>query len=421
MTFADTSRVALGLVEESTWATWPGGSLEEIRYSSESFGMQQDTTISNEVRSDQQVPDIIRTGISAQGGYSGEISYGVTSFEKALKGLLGAASDFSSPPTALEGEIQAVASGNQFQSDSTGAGVDFSGISVGDWVRASGFTDSANNGYFQVTAVDTATASAHTITVVGDALVDEAAAAGRSIQGSAALRNGTTKHSFSFEKQFLDLNSGSGLAARVLGYRVGGLQLTLDPQSIATFQFSGQGKQVSDTAGTDLSNESASLDFTTLATLTDAAANDVMSTTDGIGELIINRDSPFDTVTLQNLSANPQRNLRQQQGLQSGLGPVGIGTGRFTVSGSLQAYFEDKTLLEEYLLFKETDIAVVVKDGDGNAYLWDFPAIKFGGDGLPKGAGNDQDAVVALDFDAKRSTRDSQDYSMAVHKFASTS
>jgi len=418
MAFADTNRVALGVVEESTWGTWPGGSLEEVRYTSETFGMQQSTTQSDEVRSDRQVPDIIRTGISAQGGNTGELSYGVTAWEKMLKGLLGAASDFSTPPTELTGEIGAESTGNMFSSDSTGAGVDMSGLSVGDWVRTSGFTNEVNNGYFQVTAVDTATASDHNITVVGATLVDETAAAGRTLQGSAAMRNGTTKHSFSFEKQFLDLNSGSGLAARVLGYRVGGLQMTLDPQSIATFQWSGQGKQISDTAGTALDSTGNTLDFTTLATITDAAANDVMNTVDGIGQLILNRDDPFTTVTLQNLSANPQTALRQQQAVGAGIGPAGIGIGRFSVSGSLTAYFEDKTLLEEYMLFRDTDIAVVVKDGSGNAYLFDFPAVKLGGDGLPKGQGNDQDAVISLDMTAKRSTRAGLDYMFGISKFA---
>lgn len=418
MAFADTNRIALGVGEESTWGTFPSGNLEEARYTSETFGQQQDTTQSNEIRSDRQVPDIIRTGISAQGGYAGEWSYGVTAFEMLLKGLLGAASDFATPPSALTGEISAVASGNTFHSDSTGSGPDFSSLSVGDWVRASGFSNASNNGYFQVTAVSTGTAADHNITVVGASLTDEVAAAGRSIQGSAVMRNGISKHSYSIEKQFLDLNSGNGLAARVLGYRVGGLSLTLDPQAIATYEFSGQGKQVSDTAGTDLSDASATIDLTTLATLTDAATNDVMSAVDGIGDIIINRDAPFTTVTVQSLSLNPQTALREQRALQSGIGASGIGIGRFTVTGNISAYFEDKTLLQEYLRFSSTDLAIAIKDGSNNAYLIDIPSIKLGGDGLPKGAGLDQDAMIEVDITAKRSTRDSQDYMFAVHKFA---
>lgn len=418
MAFADTNRIALGVLEENSWGEFPSGSLEEVRFSSESFGNQQDTTQSNEIRSDRQVPDIIRTGVSAQGGYSGEISYDVTAFETLLKGLLGASDSFSTPPSKLEGEIEAIESGNKFSTDSTGAGVDFSDLSVGDWVRTSGFTNSSNNGFFQITAVDTSTDSSHEITVVGADLTDETAASGRSVQGSSVMRNGTDKYSFSFEKQFTDLNSGNGLAARILGYRVGGLQLTLDPQAIATYQYSGQGKLVTDTAGSDLTDTSSSLDFTTLSTLNSAAANSVMNTTDGIGEFIINRDSPLTDVTVQQYSTNPTNNLRQQNALQKGIGAAGIGIGRFSVTGSMTAYFEDKQLLEQYLLFQETDIASVIKDGEGNAYLIDLPAVKFGGDAIPKATGTDADALVELEVQAYRSTRASQDYTMAVHKFA---
>jgi len=411
MAFADTSRIALGITEETTWGTWPGGNLEEVRFSDESFGHQQDTTNSNEIRADRQVPDIIRTSISAQGGYNGEISYGVTAFELFLKGLLGAASDFGTPPTEITQQFNATASSNEFDDNSTG--VDLSGLSVGDWIRTTGFSNDANNGYFQITAIDTVS-TPQTITVAGATLVDETGSGDETVQGSAVMRNGTTKHSFALEKQYQDL----AMAARVLGYRVGGMTLTLNPQEIATYGWTGQGKQITDTAGTDLTNTGNTLDFSTLATLNSAAANNVMNTVDGIGELIINRDDPLTNVTVQSMSANPQNDLRKQNALTSGLGPAGVGIGRFNVSGSVSAYFEDKSLLEEYLLFRTTDVAVVTKDGVGNAYLWDFPAIKLGGDGLPKAGGNNQDAIVELDMSAFRSTRDSQDYTMAVHKFS---
>lgn len=410
MAFADTSRIAIGVKEEVSWGVWPGGDIEEVRFTDESFGHQQDTTQSNEIRADRQVPDIIRTGISAQGGYNGEISYNVTAFELFLKGLLGASSGFAAPPAVITQSFNATAATNQFDDDLTG--VDLSGLSVGDWIRTSGFSNPANNGYFQITALDTVS-SPQTITVAGGSLVDETGSGDETIQGSAVMRNGTSKYSFAIEKQYQDLT----LAARILGYRVGNLDLSLNPNEIATYSWSGQGKQVTDTAGTDLTNVNNTLDFSTLATLTAAAANSVMNTVDGIGDLIINRDDPITTVTIQSLSINPQNELREQNALQSGIGPAGIGIGRFTASGSLSAYFEDKALLEEYLLFRTTDIAVVTKDGSGNAYLWDLPAIKIGGDALPKAAGNNQDAMVETDISAFRSTRNGLDYTMAVHKF----
>lgn len=417
MAFAETNRVALGIKEETTWGEYASGDAEEVRFTSDTFGQTQNTTISNEIRSDRQVPDIIRTGIAPEGGWNGEISYGVEAFELAIKAILGASGGFGTPPAALEGEIQAVESSSKFITDSTGDGVDFSSLSVGDWVEASGFTNSGNNGFYQVTAVDTSTAAAHEITVTGS-LTDEAAGAvaTQSIQGSAALRNGTSKYSYSVEKQFLDLNSGSGLAVRLLGYRFGGLTLNLTPESIATFELTGQGKIITDTTNNDLTDGSASLDFTTLATLTDAAANDIMNTIDGIGELIINRDDPI-AATVESVTLNPTNALRRQAALQAGLGSAGIGLGRFSVAGSLSAYFEDKNILQEHLLFNDTDLAVVTKDSSGNKYLWDVPAIRLGGDGIPKGTGVDEDAMIAVDIAGKRSTRNGLDYMLACHKF----
>lgn len=419
MAFADSNRILIGLKEETTWGVWPAGNILEARYTQETFGSQTDTTISNEVRSDRQVPDIIRTGISAQGGWSGELSYGVSAFEKWLKAVLGAASDFASPPAAITADIAFVATGNKITTDSSGTGTDFStaAFAVGNWIRVSGATNPANNGYFQITARDTSTASAHEITVVGGTLVNETAAE-RTIQSSATIRNGIAKHSFSVEKQWLDLNSGSGLAARVLGMRANQFRLSLPESGILTYQLAGLGKQVSDTAGSDLTDANASLDFTTLSTVTAAATNDIMSTADGIADIILNRDAPFTTVTVQNTDIDVQTALRRQNALRTGLGAAGIGVGRLTIGGTLRAYFEDAALLAQHLKYVATDYAVVCKDGAGNAYLFDLPSVKFGGDGTPKGQGNDQDAIIDVTMQARRSTRYGLDYMVGVSKFA---
>lgn len=417
MAFADSNRIALGLKEETNWGVWPvGGNLDEIRYTGETFGSQTSTAISNEVRSDRMVPDIIRTGIAGQGGYNGEVSYGVSAWEKIVGGVLGSA-DFAAPPAAITADLQFIASGNRVVTDSTGAGTDFSttDFAPGGWVRISGATDNANNGYFQISARDTATASAHEITLVGGTLVDEAAAS-RTIQSSAVMRNGIVERSFSIEKQWQDLTTP--LAARLLGWRVGSVGLTLPESGIFTYNTNGQGKQIADTAGSDLTDAGATLDFTTLANFDAAAANNVLSTADGIADIVINRDAPYDTVTMRSANFTMNTALRRQDALSAGVGAAGIGQGRFTVEGAAEFYFEDDTLFSAHLKYIDTDFAVAVRDGAGNAYLFDLPAVKFGGDGTPKGQGNDQDALISVSMQGKRSTRYGLNYQAAVHKFA---
>ncbi len=423
--FGETNAVALGIGAETTYATFPSGNLAALRYTGESFGQQQNATVSGEIRTDGQVPDLIRTGVSAQGGYNGEISYGVLSWENALRSLLGAAAVFGTPPARETGAIQAIASSNSLVSDSTGAGPSFTDLAQGDWIRTTGFTAAANNGYAQIASKNTSVNTAHTIVLRWLTLADEAAAAGRGVQGSAVVRNGTTCTSFSVEKQWTDLNSGNGFAARILGYLFGSCQLNLTPEAIATFAFTGQGRNVTDTTGVDFSDASAAVDFATLATLTAAATNDVMNTVDGItdGQIIVNRAAPFSGITFQSLQVTPTRALRRQSGLNASLGGAGVGWGRLSIPGSATAYFQDVQLLTAHLRYTETDLAVVIKDGANNAYLVDLPAIKFGGDGIPKAGGLDQGAVINLDIGAKLTQGNlaSGSYMIGVHKFVAPS
>jgi len=396
--------------------------VEEAPYTQEPAGQSISTQVSNEVRADAQVPDVILTGVTASGGYSGELTYGVPAFEKLLQATIRNADGFATPPAAVTGEIAAVATGNQFTADPAN-GVDFStagvsgnSLAIGDWVRMSGFDDDANNGYFQITAIDT-TVTPQTMTVVGDTLVDEAAAAGRSVQGSAYIRNGVCAQSFTQFKQYLDVNNGTEI--RITGFKPSGVQMTFNPQSIMTFQIAGQGVQAEDTrrqalVDPDISN----YEFALLSRPIDAPANEKMTTVDGVGEFIINRDSPIQGVTFQSLSANPTQSLRNQQAISDAgvYGPSGIGQGRLNVSGSATAYFEAGAL--PLLSFGTFDLALVTRDRSNNAYLFDFPAIKPNGDQIPKGTGIDQDSQITFDWTGFRSTRYGLDYTIGVHKFA---
>lgn len=410
---ADSSRVGLAIKEEVDFAEFPGGPLQEARFTQESLAQQTDSTSSSEIRADRQIPDIIRTGISATGGFNAELSYGDAALEMGIRGVLGSPAPFGAPPPRIgPSDLDAQSSDNTFRA----AGLDLSALAPGDWIRTSGFANAANNGFFQVIAVDAADPAANFITVEGGALKDEMGDGDESIQGSAVIRNGVADCAYSFAKQFNDLNGGAGLEARILGYRFGSTTIDLNPRSIVTVQFTGQGVRLADTANSDFSDSNAVLDFTGMSALTAASANEVMQTTSGIAGLILNRADPI-AATPQSLSINPTSSLRNQDALQVGLGPAGIAAGQFSVTGTLAAFFENPKLLREHLLFNDVDIAVVAKDGAGNAYLFDLPAVRLGGSGTPSAGGNDQDVITSFDIQAKRSTRAGLDYMFALHKF----
>lgn len=87
MTIGTSNRTALRFVAEVTEGTTPATpALKEIRYTGESLGYNISNTRSNEIRSDRNVADLIRTGAEAGGDINVEMSYG--SFDDLIEGVL---------------------------------------------------------------------------------------------------------------------------------------------------------------------------------------------------------------------------------------------------------------------------------------------------------------------------------------------
>ena len=63
---SDTNRVAIRIVEESTFGTTPSSpAFQELRVTSGNVGYTPTTVTSNEMRSDRQVTDLILVGAEA--------------------------------------------------------------------------------------------------------------------------------------------------------------------------------------------------------------------------------------------------------------------------------------------------------------------------------------------------------------------
>jgi len=98
-----------------------------------------------------------------------------------------------------------------------------------------------------------------------------------------------------------------------------------------------------------------------------------------------------DSITLQ-----VSNNLRAQNAIGSAQA-IGIGLGRFNVSGTFRAYFESRTLYEKYTDFTASDLSFDITDAAGNRYSIQVPRLKFG-DGQVLTPGNDQDVYAELTF-----------------------
>lgn len=394
---SDSSSVQLYYVEETVWGQVPtsGGSpeapqLNEFRFTNDDLTQTTETAISEEIRSDRQTADIIRTQVSAAGEVGAELSYG--SHDDLIAGAF--ADNWST-------EINEAAVTGTLSSNSPGPGLFTLGssplpspnfllnVEVGMWLR---FTAAAApspevDDFYQVVAVN---ATAGTIQL------DRAPAQNHTgtfaIRGQF-LRNGTTRKSFTIEKDFSDaLDENTSPGTEVLQYftgmRVGSMNLNIAPGAIINGSFTFEGKQA----------------FSASATIGDGSpatvsTDDVMSAVDNITDIEIDGAPASAQLCFTNIEFTLDNSLRAQPCIGQ-LANSGIGLGRTVITGTLEAYLEDRDFIEKYLNFTTFGLSFRATLGS-DSYIFEFPSIKLTSGGTPT-PGNDQDVLVSVEFTAKR-------------------
>ena len=388
---SDSSSTQLFYRPEQTWGedptlASPMNPLRELRFTNESLNYTAQTVVSEEIRSDRQVSDIIRTGIESGGDVGIELSFGA--FDDLFEGMLyndwTAVLDSNATSPADPGFNVALDSPNSTSTISAASpttGI-LNSLTVGSFVEISGSTLSPDNdGYYRVTA----NSGANSITV-SPALPSAGLDVFR-IRASH-LRNGTTLKSFLLEKAFTDVNEFFSFT----GMRVGTANISIAPGAILTgsFGFSGENATVQ--------GNSIIAGLTSPESI-EVAANDVFNAVDNVGNVLI--DGAVDPdVCFTEISFDVENNLRFQPCIGQ-LESSGIGVGRTQISGTLSAYFVNRAFFEKYLNFETTAISFTVTDAAGNTYLMDFPSVKFTNGEVVAG-GNDEDVLVTIEFTAKR-------------------
>lgn len=236
MAFASSNRTAIRRVEETVFGTTPATpAFIDTRYTSESLNYSITNITSNEIRSDRMTSDLVQTEADVSGAVDFEMSYG--SFDDLFIHALGDADGFTAD-YGLSAITFSADAGVGF-SDS-GSGFIAAGITVGDWIRVTGFAAANNNGYFRVESV---TAGVLTVEDASGVTV-EAAGATVDIHG-AKITNGVAEKSFSFEKEFGDAFADAANPTPVFlyfaGVRTCGFTLNVNVGEILTGSFNMQG------------------------------------------------------------------------------------------------------------------------------------------------------------------------------------
>lgn len=379
-------RIRLAYIEESTFGTTPSGNLQTLRLTGESLRPDTQTTQSQEIRSDRQLSDIIRTNFSTSGDINFELSYGA--YDDFLLAALQAAA-WSAVVTVTASTISFAASsgGTQVVSDS---GSGFGSIVVGAWVKITDAANAVNNGTFKVSA-----AAAGSITVNNASGIVEIVGASITVVQGAYAVNGVAEHYFTIEKEFTDNTNDFEV---FVGQMIDSMDINVSVNQIITGRFGFLGKSVSSASAT-------------VGTGYDAATtDDIVNAVDHVGAIFEN-DGIQEGLEF-NFSLN--NNLRQRNVIGT-LGPTSMGSGTLAISGSLRAYYENATLADKHLNFTETSLAIVVEDGSGSGYVFDFPAVKFT-QGPRNASGQNTDIIIDLSFEVKREA--TEDCMVRVSKFA---
>jgi len=387
MTKADANRVGLAFIEEAVYGAGGGSNtLQDLRITSESFGQDNDTAISQELRSDRQVADLIRTNKLTSGGFNGELSYGT--YDEFFRSLM--ATDSWVAETADVGasdsiELVIAAAGDTITASS---GTPFT-AAVGEWIKLGGATAAANNSVFKVTAASSSVLTVEPTNVLVDETItaDGAGANGTVTVASEAVNSTNSPESFYFERVYGDL---SNEFAAFYGEGVAGHTLTVEPGAIVTLAFEFLGKSETSVTATEGDGSNTAATTTT-----------VMNAIDNV-EFIMEGSEAY-ACTAYNHAITP--NLRARQVIGT-LGAESLGHGTIGVTGGHTAFYEDKTIMDKHLDMTASNIAVVFKDDAGNYLIFDYPRVKYS-NGRRVGGGINQDVLAEMEWTAIReSTED---------------
>lgn len=374
---SDSNRTQLYYAKESVFGTTPAVAFQEMRFTGEGLNKNIENILSNEIRSDRQVTDLIQVDADVTGAINFELSYGA--FDDFLEAALYSAG-WSTTVAVSRTDIDASSVDNSFN---TAAG-DFTteNISVGQWIEVRGFsTNAVNNGYFKVVSVATLK-----IVVEGATLVTETAGDTITMAGSM-IRNGVTQTSFTIEKEFSDKTQ----FFLYNGMIVGTMDLNFNVKEILAGAMNFE--------GTDLNIAQVT---SSTGGPTAASANQIMNSVSHFKRLReggseINTSASY---FVSDVGINLSNALRPQKALGV-LGSTDIGAGRATIEGALKGYFEDEVFTEKFLNGTETSLDWYVEDNAGNAYYFTLPRIKLATNAV-NAQGIDQDVLVDATYQALR-------------------
>jgi len=297
--------------------------------------------------------------------------------------------EFSATDLAAAGTAKTVTSAADISNFATELG-----LTVGQWVKFGGADageqwaiTAANNGWCRISAI---AAAVITFDIVPSGWGDDAGT-GKTIRMFYGdyMVNGVTERSYSLERQFTDQATPS--YEYLTGMGINSFAINLAPQSIVDTTMNFMGKYSSFTTAR-----------VTNTTDYDSPTDDVLNTSSEIAWFGTGGSEVACPDFIMDATIEFNNSLRRKLAVGQ-LGAIGLGWGEFSVTGTLNTYFESLTEVNKLLNNTETSFTTIFKDASDHIMLVDLPSIKYTS-GIPDVPGKNDEVMIPLAYQAYRNS-----------------
>ncbi|WP_173087370.1 phage tail tube protein [Devosia sp. 1635] len=195
------------------------------------------------------------------------------------------------------------------------------------------------------------------------------------------LKNGITPQSLTIEETY-ELGAADAFR-RFSGCMINTMSLSIGARAAVTGSFGIMGRM-----------EALAEAIVTGATYADPSETPVSTASANVAGLAIGSITPAPKV--RSLTLDISNNLRTRPVVGSKFSEE-FGLGRFDVSGTMECYFENKTLYQACLDHGLADLTLQVGNAGGDKYQFDIDKLRLG-DGNVTAGGNDDDIMVSVPF-----------------------
>ena len=360
---------------------------------------------SDEITENRLVSDTIQTEASSGGTISGELSYGT--YDDFLAALLG--SDWVVEVTEdvenLSITVEGTGANKTYTLVRTAGRFTTTTYEEGTIIHIKSHANLEDDNFYAIIG-DEKTATEMKIHPFKPITAVAADSTARGLTRLSYIRNGPLDKSFTIQKHYQDLDPNVYWFFR--GARVAGLELELATGSILTsvFNFEVQADSVSNDSGGQLVPRSPN-------------NNGVLNAVNNVASILRDNNPDLEQTFFSSLSISMDNNLRRQLAIGQ-LDAIGIAAGRLSLTGSIEYYFNNRRLIDDFKAAREYSLNFILNDTadvatGGNTLIISMPRIKNETLSIPT-TGIDTDVFASADIQALGKGAGTEAYSLQISR-----